>query len=425
MAKSANSTATAVDEKRYIKLVMVTGENNNKFYEMTYNGGNTFTAKWGRIELTEKSKQYPIDDWDRLYREKTKKGYKDMTEMVAVDVAEEKTAPDKYAPIKITSVKNFIDLMRKYTDELVKKTYSVKADKVSRKQVDEAQSILDEIVKMDLDKIDADMQAKVNAKLIELYGVIPRFMKNVRDHILPSLDVKKALTQEQDNLDAMSSQVASLEKEKAKAARAALKKGKGEDVLPAIQTYIEAMGVDMIEATAEGKKKFQDILDQLTKGKNKVVGVYEINKPAEEERFDTWMKNQKNNQTRYLIHGTRCTSVIPIIREGLKIRPVGNFQFSGKAYGEGNYFSEITTKSLGYTGYDDDQILLVYEVHTGNPFTYEGWYRGNKFGLNYKELSERGYDSTYVKAGNGLRNSEIIAYREEQARIKYLIHVKR
>ena len=419
MAKLATTTATAADEKSYVKLVMVTGENNNKFYEMVFNGGNTFTAKWGRIELTEKSKQYPIEDWEKVYREKTKKGYKDVSDMVAVDVAEEATTPDKYAVIKNTSVKNFIELMRKYTDELVKKTYSVKADKVSRKQVDEAQAILDELVKMDHKD-----ENKVNTRLIDLYGVIPRFMKNVRDHILPSLNLERALTQEQDNLDAMSSQVASLEKQKAKAARAALKAGKNATpVEPTLQTYLEAMGVDMIEATEEGKKNFKDILDQLTK--NKIAGIYELVKPVEDERFGSWIKNQKNTQTRYLIHGTRCTSVIPIIREGLKIRPVGNFQFSGKAYGEGNYFSEMTTKSLGYTGYDNDQILLVYEVHTGNPFTYEGWYRGNKFALNYAELSKRGFDSTYVKAGNGLRNSEIISYREEQARIKYLIHLKR
>jgi hypothetical protein len=109
----------------------------------------------------------------------------------------------------------------------------------------------------------------------------------------------------------------------------------------------------------------------------------------------------------------------------LKIRPSGAYQFSGKAYGEGNYFSEVCSKSLGYTGYDDDQVLLVYEVHTGNPFVYDGWYRGNSFSLTYNELQKRGYDSTYVKAGNGLLNSEIIAYKEDQPRIKYVIWLKR
>jgi hypothetical protein len=69
-------------------------------------------------------------------------------------------------------------------------------------------------------------------------------------------------------------------------------------------------------------------------------------------------------------------------------------------------------------------MLLIYEVHTGNPFIYNGWYRGNSFTLNYKELKSRDYDTTYVNAGNGLLNSEIIAYKEEQARIKYIIHIK-
>ena len=137
--------------------------------------------------------------------------------------------------------------------------------------------------------------------------------------------------------------------------------------------------------------------------------------------FEDWMKDQKDKKTRILIHGTRCSSVIPILDIGLKIRPKGNFQFSGKAYGDGNYFSETVDKSLGYTGWEKDKILLVYEVHTGNPYEYDGWYRGNPFTLSYSELKKRGYDSTFVKAGNGLLNSEIIAYKEQQNRIKYIL----
>ena len=58
------------------------------------------------------------------------------------------------------------------------------------------------------------------------------------------------------------------------------------------------------------------------------------------------------------------------------------------------------------------------------PFIYDGWYKGNSFTLCYGELQKRGFDSTYVKAGNGLLNSEIIAYNEEQYRIKYIIWLK-
>lgn len=412
------SQAKQPTEKKYVKLIMITGEqNNNKFYEMIYEGGVIFTVKYGRVEKTSTTITKSVNEWTSVYREKVNKGYDDVSEMVAVETTEVKTTTtdSQYKEIAIKSVRDFIDLMRKYTNDLVKKTYSVKADKVSPKQVEEAQKILD-----DLKALDSSDSKAINDKLLELYKIIPRCMANVKSHLLPALDLTKSLDQEQDNLDAMALQVKMMQKEAAKEKKKGSKK---KDDEPVQQTYLDAMGISMDDATPAGKKNFEYILDQL-KGK-KILGVFSVDKPAEDETFEKWMESQKNKQTRYLIHGTRCTSVIPILREGLKIRPAGNFQFSGKVYGDGNYFSEVTSKSLNYTGYDSDQILLVYEVHTGNPYTYDGWYKGNSFSLNYNELQKRGFDSTYVKAGNGLLNSEIIAYKEQQCHIKYIIWLKR
>ena len=188
---------------------------------------------------------------------------------------------------------------------------------------------------------------------------------------------------------------------------------------PKEQNLLDVLGVTMKECT--DKKDIEYLLKQVQTCGRKVKGVFDVQKAAEDKTFDAWMKGQKNKQTKILIHGTKCTSVIPIMEIGLKIRPKGNFQFSGKAYGDGNYFSEVVQKSLGYTGWDDDSVLFVYEVHTGNPFVYDGWFKGNSFALNYKELQTRGYDSTYVKAGGGLLNSEIIAYQEPQCRLKGII----
>lgn len=184
---------------------------------------------------------------------------------------------------------------------------------------------------------------------------------------------------------------------------------------------MDKLGITMKECSINKDIKY--LTDQVSP--SKILGIYEVNKKEEDKVFEEWMSKQKNKTTRILIHGTRCTSVIPILEIGLKIRPVGNFQFSGKVYGNGNYYSETVSKSLNYTGYDNDQVLLVYEVHVGNPFVYDGWYKGNSFSLDYKNLSERGFDSTFVKAGGGLLNTEIIAYKEEQCRIKYIIHLKR
>lgn len=392
--------------KQYCKLVMVTAENNNKYYEMIYEGGSNFTANYGRVELTKATATYPYSKWSAKYNEKIKKGYKDVTDIVAVDVTKKDTPATMLGDIADRKVEQFMKKMKAYMDNLVSTTYSVKADKVSQKQVNEAQKHIDTLNKLNK----KDVQ-KVNEALIELYTVIPRLMSNVKNHLLPVIDLSKTIQQEQDNLDAMAAQVSMITPKKVD------KKDKK------VQNLLDKLGITMKEI--KPTKEIQYLVDQCGRGAGaKIETIFEVNKPVEDKIFADWISKQKNTQTRILIHGTRCTSVIPILEIGLKIRPVGNFQFSGKAYGDGNYFSETVTKSLGYTGWQEDKVLLVYEVHTGNPFVYDGWYKGNSFPLNYKNLSERGFDSTFVKAGNGLLNSEIIAYKEQQNRIKYIIWLK-
>lgn len=386
---------------KYAKLIMVTTENNNKFYEMTYEGGSSFNVKYGRVESTIQTASYSLSQWNSKYNEKIRKGYKDVTHTVAVEV---KQVEDVKYTNSGSPEEEFLFLMKKYTDGLVSKTYTVKAQSVTQKQVDNAQGYLDQLVKLPKTKT-----TEINNLLLQLYMEIPRRMGNVRDYLLPNINLEKVLQQEQDNLDAIASQVSMISTDKKK------KTKKNESDL------LSTLGIKMKKIN--GHPDIQYLVDQLSK--NKIKAIFEIQKHEHDKLFEDWMKKQKNTQKRHLLHGTKCTSVIPIIEQGLKIRPSGNYQFSGKVYGEGNYFSETCSKSLNYTGYDPDQVLLVYEVHTGNPFVYDGWYRGNSFTLNYKNLQERGFDSTFVKAGGGLLNTEIIAYKEEQARIKYIIHLKR
>lgn len=406
---------------RYTKLLMITAENNNKYYEMTEKSG-IIDVKYGRVDLTSSSATYPLGQWDSIVASKVKKGYKDVTHLVSVkedtSVKKKVTEITTLADIDDKVVANFLAVMKKYTDGLVSSTYTVKAVDVSRAQVDEAQKIINELNK--IDPHDGKNEKAFNTKLLELYTVIPRYMSHVTHHLLPSFNAEKGLQQEQDNLDAMAAQVSMLEDESK-----IVKEEKKEKIK--VKSLLDVLGITMKTVTSTKIKELQYLLDQIPSNHHrvKIQDVFEVNKPSEDKDFDEWVGKAKDKRTKILIHGTRCTSVIPILEQGLKIRPVGNYQFSGKAYGDGNYFSEVINKSVGYTGYDKDSILLVYEVHTGNPFVYDGWYRGNSFTLNLKELSSRGFDSTYVKAGNGMLNSEIIAYSEKQNRLKYIIHLKR
>lgn len=394
---------------KYCKLVMVSENNNNKFYVMEEKSG-TLHIEYGRVDSTSTKLTKPMNQWDSIYREKTKKGYKDVTDLVTEKVLVDEGPSDIEVLSKLDEAKvnTFLDLMQKYTDGLVKNTYSVTYKSVTVEQVKKAQSILDEF-----DKIDKKKEKLINEKLIELYTVIPRKMGKVQYHLLPVLDLDKALEKEQDNIDAMSAQVQMYDQEKQNSKKPDKKKK---------QTVLDVLGLSSM-SEIKVNKDIQYLVDQVGRG-NKVESVFALQKPEEEKIFDSWLVKQKNKQTRILIHGTRCSSVLSILKQGLKIRPSGNFQFSGKVYGFGSYFSEVVSKSLNYTGYDPDQILIVYEVHTGNPFIYDGWFRGNSFPLEFDELRKRGFDSTYVKAGNGMLNSEIIAYNEEQYRIKYIIWLK-
>lgn len=390
--------------KKFAKLVMVTGNNNNKYYEMEWDGkSSNFSVKYGRVESTAVTKSYPSYDWDTKYNEKIRKGYKDITHTVMEEVVKSKDGNQKLDKIKDASVDSFLSLMKKYTDGLVSKTYTVKAKNVTKKQLDNAQSFIDSLKKTK--KTDTK---GINALLLQLYTEIPRYMGNVKDYLLPSINIDKTIQQEQDNLDAMAASVTIAAPPTKKDSKIA-------------KTLLDVLGITMKELDKTPKE-----MEYLTKqlSASKINAIFEVSKDEHNKAFDAWMAKQKNQQKRILLHGTKCSSVIPILEQGLKIRPAGNYQFSGKAYGEGNYFSEVCDKSLGYTGYDKDQILLVYEVHVGNPFVYNGWYTGNSFSLTYNNLQSRGFDSTFVKAGSGLKNSEIIAYKEAQCRIKYIIHYK-
>ena len=390
---------------KYAKLLMVTTENNNKYYIMEEKDG-MLHIEYGRVESSSTKLTKPLREWDSIYKSKTKKGYKDVTAYAAETTLIDDGSKDvKFDKTGMMKVDEFMSLMQQYTDGLVKATYSVTAKQVTQQQVDDAQKTLTELMSMK-----NGIESEINKKLVELYTIIPRRMSKVQYHLLPSIKLEDILDKEQDNLDAMASQVA-IQLTSTVTSTVKTKKS----------TILDNIGITMSECK-NIPQEIKYLTDQCTQ--NKIEAVFEVNSPVEDKIYNDWLSKQNNKTSRILIHGTRNTSVIPILKTRLQIRPQGNFHFSGAVYGNGLYFSEVVSKSLNYTGYDNDKVLLVFEVHTGNPHVYDGWFKGSPFELNYKNLKERGCDSTYVKATNGLLNTEIIVYTQNQNRIKYIIWLK-
>jgi poly [ADP-ribose] polymerase len=383
---------------------MITPDNNNKFYTMSYDGvSDTFEVERGRVEVTKiQEKPVPISKYDSVLKSKLKKGYKDVTHLVGVAVDKDVA----FKKEKDSKVQQFVELMERYRNNLVSSTYT-KASTVTKAQVDEAQATLDKLV----EKKNSSTDVK-NKLLVELYSIIPRKMNKVQNYLIPSIKLEDILAKEQDNLDAISSSVDT-------------------SVLTEHDnTLLTNIGLKMESVDHSTVNEIQYLMSQPTYYSNKPlknadVDVYRIVNEREDKVYHKKKEALPVKDSKFLIHGTRNSSVLSIFEQGLKIRPAGNFHFAGKVYGNGNYYSETVAKSLNYTGNDVDKVLLVYEVLIGNPFVYSGWYRGNSFPLTEAELLKRGFHSTFVKAGNGLLNSEIIVYNEQQQRLAYLIHIKK
>jgi poly [ADP-ribose] polymerase len=388
---------------RFCRLVMTTEDNHNKYYEMQETSED-IKIKYGRIDSTCIEDSAALSKWKSIYNSKIKKGYVDVTEFVAVVKEDSKQTSNIVYTQELYDV--FLKKMMDYRDGLVSATYTVKATQVTRKQLEQAQLYIN-----DLAQVGEDYNVQhVNDLLLKLYTVIPRYMRKVQDYLLPNISLNKLVEQEQDKLDALASQVI-------------------EDINNDIEACNDESAIKTIASTLnisiEAVKEYPEDIKYITKQLgNKVKGLFKVSIEKHKQKYYKYLEDCNKDATkghRYLIHGTRCSSVIPIIEQGMKIRPSGNYHFSGKVYGDGIYFSEVTSKSLGYTGYDNDKVLLIYKVYVGNPYVYKGWYKGNDFNLNYNELKQRGYDSTFVEAGNGLLNSEIIVYKEEQCYLEYII----
>lgn len=88
-----------------------------------------------------------------------------------------------------------------------------------------------------------------------------------------------------------------------------------------------------------------------------------VQRRGEVERLGAW--HGVSNRM-LLWHGTRCSNVLSILHQGLRIAPP-EAPASGYAFGKGVYFADAFAKSLGYTSSCDDgtAFLLLCEVVVG------------------------------------------------------------
>ncbi|MGM9507007.1 ADP-ribose polymerase [Larkinella sp. GY13] len=414
---SAKPVDTTAKKLRTVKLIMVTAENNNKYYEMHEQQDDTFTVHYGRIGGAKSVATYPMVQWDRKIREKVTKGYVDQTHLYA-----EKSAVTDASTIANPDVRGLMSRLMEFANQSIYQNYVVTAQQVTRKQVETAQQLLNELAALVVMNVDTN---RYNRKLLDLFKVIPRKMGKVSQHLLAQTpetaddlqSLHDQLACEQDTLDVMRGQV-ELSQSK-----------EGPDQTPA--TLLEMLNLTVEPVT--DKRVLTLIKRMMGQDADKFDAAFIVQQAATQTAFDAYVRHRANPKTQLLWHGSRSENWLSILKTGLLLRPA-NAVITGKMFGYGIYFADQFSKSLNYTslhgsvwanGKQKEGYLGIYEVHVGQAM------KVTKHEPHYMQLDDDSlkrihskYDSVFAQRGASLLKNEFIVYNQAQCTIRYMVRIK-
>lgn len=388
-------------------LIMVTPNNNNKYYKMVVNG-NSWTAEYGRVGASPQRKIYPISEWQKKYDEKIRKGYVDQTDLKQELIVKSAKDGDSYKEIEDRAIREIVERLRRMAKEVVKANYRVSSDDVTQKMVDAAQRKLNELMF-------CNGTREFNDSLLELFTIIPRKMSNVSAFLANSpADFNQIIAKEQSLLDTVRGQVRDLPEDTPDAPETPKKD----------KTILEDLGLIMEPCT---RKDFELIKKQLGDNKAQFVNAWRVTNNMTQKKFDQFAKKYDVQETKLLWHGSRNENWWNILKTGLVLRPT-NVVITGKMFGYGSYFANKAEKSIGYTsllgsrwirGTSSKAFLALMEVAYGKPYHVE-----ESCDMDWAKLHKMGCHSLHAHAGRRLYNDEIVVYREDQMTIRYLVEIK-
>lgn len=415
-----------------VRLIMITAENNNKFYNMKENSNGTFTAEYGRVGANPQSTTKSMSQWDKVYREKTGKGYVDQTDLFIEEsvttldplvTSDKKNIVKDFLPSRSNAVISIVKKLQGYAKGSIEQNYTVSSEQVTQKQVERAQAVLDEIVKFDLTQQNIQ---EFNKKLIEFFGIVPRKMKQVKEHLVSIDDdlterKNSIISEEQATLDVMAGQVAM---------NVNIKESEDDTTHQDDEMdLIKASGLDIVEVTDVAI--IDKIKSMMANNAYKFKQAFEVKNINTQNQYDSNIKTVKNAKEELFWHGSRNENWWSIITSGLVIRP-SNAVYTGSMFGDGIYFADKFQKSYGYTsgrnsywakGNSNEAMLALYSVHVGEQKIIKK-HDSSCYKLSHSILSKDGYDSVFAQGGIDLVNNEYIVYQSHQSTVKYLVIVE-
>lgn len=411
-----------------VYLIMITEQNNNKYYNCFPNGDGTFTVKYGRVGGHESTTSYPMSKWNAQINSKIKKGYVDRSDLMTDVIEDSKVEPkkdssDEFSVIKNTSVRDIIKRLFDFANKVVQSSYKVSASVVTQSMIDTAQEYIDNLSN-ECKNLSIE---EFNKLLIKIFNTIPRKMDTVKNYLAKdTAEFTKIIEREQDTLDAMRGQVYK---------RIEKKEETSEEIVETA-SILEKMGITMEDATDEDVAKIKKAMGDSA---HKFYKAWRVSNKETEKNYNKFVKENNIGNVQLLCHGSRNQNWFNILKTGLKIRPAGAI-ITGAMFGYGIYWSNPSkyhggvAKSIGYTSlggywtkdYQNCGFLAFFDVALGDSYdVYSFDSKYYNFDLNRLKKEKSNAWNLFAHGGTGmLRNDEIIVYTDKQMTIRYLVEIR-
>ncbi len=430
--------ANITQHKKFV-LVEFENGNHNKVWNITEYDNGEILVEWGRVGQGQQSKLHPphAKRFDTLVNSKLRKGYTENKVVSSVSggvVSKNVFAKSQLKDIAVKQIKYKSEIVRKLIEEFsalnVHNIFSASSGSITfdtttaqfktpqgiiaPDQVIEAREVLNDL---------ADLVAKqswndrtFSSQLNRYLRLIPHSlgMRRIEPRsVLPDLT---AVQRENDLLDGLDTSFIDIKK----TAKSTKKKGKKDDAEEEIFD-VELLLVKDYKTIKRIKGLYHDTKKthhhRNTAGLD-VKNVYKVVITKMTNAFDKYGKNLKNRME--LWHGTKMSNLLSILKQGLIIPPSSSSHCTGRMYGNGLYFSSISTKALNYaTGYwghggsTSRYFMFLADVAMGKYHIASG---------GWGSYNRKGYDSVWAKGGqSGVVNDEMIVYRLDQANLLYLV----
>lgn len=406
-----------------VRLIWADPNNNhNKMWHGTLFDNGDVKVEWGRVGYKTQSKIHHVAGANKLHtleRQKLKKGYVPQRTVNGTTASAPSTSLKEAVTRDISCTKPEIRKLVQWLAEvnihnIVSNTnitydtstgaFTTPLGLVTLDGIQDARILLDDISPFVMDN-DLDNEV-LKQKVAEFCNIVPQNVGMRRGWHKVLFNGQKSLVQQNDILDSLE---ASLQQ-----ARTTPDNGKHERVFD--------VELDLIE-DSKVIGKVRDVYNR-TKGRHRDVAsldvkrVYSVNLPSVAKSFAK--DGKKVGNIRNLWHGTSSANLLSIFKVGLIIPPARSGHVTGRAFGHGLYFSEMSSKSLRYsTGAWGQRsngrfFMFLCDVAMGKPYITTSL-------MQTQKEAPRGYDSVWCKPGTVFRNDEQIVYRTSQANLNYLI----